>query len=181
MFINYEEITHQNKVLLDRICMIGGIELTTEVLELILPEESIKNIIEIFAKSYNENPKNKTLTHYFMKEFRRDNPVINIIIEKIRKVNNIKVKEFVNCSRNELEKEFSKSLVDEKVIIIKSILPCMMIFYYLSNNIELDSEFRFCVDYRNIDKELIRSKWLNREVTTDVEKKEIEIVKKILK
>lgn len=93
---------------------------------------------------------------------KNDNFIVNHLINDLIKTNNKNVEDYLNINLAELEFEFEKD-ISPAYTGIKGISPDMMIFYYITNNLNEDDRFKLSIKkfkegYEEFEKNIIKNK-----------------------
>lgn len=75
-----------------------------------------------------------------IKDIRNNNPRFNIFVDRLIEKNNKYVKKFIVLSEEELLSELDKD-ASPAISGFDSVSPDMIVFYYISNNIKIDSKY----------------------------------------
>lgn len=83
--------------------------------------------------------------HQIVELIFKNSPITNTIIYDLIQINNIRVSDFEGITLEELKKEFDKGIIPA-IFGEAGIMPSMVIFYYISQDIEKDEFFNFSVE-----------------------------------
>ena len=83
--------------------------------------------------------------HQIVELIFKNSPIINTIIYDLIQINNARIGRFEGITIEELKKEFDKNIIPA-IFGEVGITPSMVIFYYISEDIEKDEMFNFSVE-----------------------------------